>query len=102
MGGYRGRDGSGQPGHRVAGFSRFFALEGHPPRPDARIQHFRAGVQGAPGGSLGGPGPETPVLGIWVGGLGVPMRWSRSIPVAGWPSESWPWARPCTWRHSQG
>ena len=23
------------------------------------------------------------------------------IPVAGWPSESWPWARPCTWRHSQ-
>ena len=23
------------------------------------------------------------------------------MPVAGWPSESWPWARPCTWRHSQ-
>ena len=21
--------------------------------------------------------------------------------MAGWPSESWPWARPCTWRHSQ-
>ena len=23
------------------------------------------------------------------------------MPVAGWPSESWPWARVCTWRHSQ-
>ena len=22
--------------------------------------------------------------------------------MAGGPSESWPWARPCTWRHSQG
>ena len=49
-----------------AWFRCFLALEGHPLRPDARIQHFPARVQGAPGGSLGGSSGGV-VLGIWAG-----------------------------------
>ena len=58
---------------------------------------FFGGSGGTLGGSLG-----RPVLGICGSGFGCSYQMEyRSIPVAGWPSESWPWARPCTWRHSQ-
>ena len=59
-------------------FRVFLALEGHPPRADARIQHFRAGVQGGSGGSLGGF-LGRPVPGIWSGVWGLPIRWSIGV-----------------------
>ena len=59
------------------------------------------GGQGGPGrpGSLGG----LPLGGRRFKGLdfGSKQMEYRSRPMAGWPSESWPWAKPCTWRHSQ-
>ena len=79
-------------------FFAFFGSEGHPP--PGQTPEFSIFGQG-PGGS-GWVSRGGVVLGIWVGGLGCSYQMEyRSIPVAGWPSESWPWARPCTWRHSQ-
>ena len=77
-------------------FSRFLALEDHP---QGRHQNSAFSGRGA-GGSGGVPG--APRSGICTSFLGCSYQMEyRSIPVAGWPSESWPWARPCTWRHSQ-
>ena len=61
------------------------------------------GAKGGPGGARirGGPS-EVPGRDLGRGlGCSYQMEY-RCTPVAGWPSESWPWARPCTWRHSQG
>ena len=63
----------------------------------------------APGKGGGGPGgPRSAFLAFFGSGshaglgFGTPYQMEYgSIPVTGWPSESWPWARPCTWRHSQ-
>ena len=88
-GGGQGGPGGGQEGRpglarKVKGvlFSRFLALEGYPPRADTRIQHFRAGVQGAPGGVPRGVprGRRSRDLGR---GLGCSYQMEyRSIPVA--------------------
>ena len=53
-----------------------------------RIQIFGQGVGGFGGGGWGTRGGRSRDL-----GRGFACGWV--------PSESWPWARPCTWRHSQ-
>ena len=58
-------------------------------RPDTRIQHFRAGVQGAPGRSLAGRRSRD---------LHLEFRVFLSDGVSEYTCG---WARPCTWRHSQ-